>query len=76
MDSERAEVTFLISTKDGCHSVPEPVYVYICQLEAYIMNPKESKLMDVYGDRFKPRPKHRILSEPNGLKIEVVEHDE
>lgn len=33
-------------------SVSEEVYVYVRQLEAYIKNPKKSKLKEVYSDRF------------------------
>lgn len=30
--------------------VPEPVYVYVRQLEAYIKDPKQSKLLEVYSN--------------------------
>jgi len=35
------------------YEVPEDVYVYIKQLEAYIKHPKQSKLKQFYKDRFK-----------------------
>lgn len=33
--------------------VPEEVYIYIRQLEAYIKHPDLSKLKELYSDRFK-----------------------
>lgn len=41
--------------KDGkyeAYTVPDRVYIYIGQLEAYIRNPEQSKLKEVYKDRF------------------------
>jgi hypothetical protein len=32
--------------------VPQDVYIYIKQLEAYIHNPEASKLREVYHERF------------------------
>lgn len=40
-----------IQSKNGNHNsfqVPEPVYIYVKQLEAYIKNPKQSKLLEAY----------------------------
>lgn len=37
------------------HKVSKEVSTYIKQLELYIRYPKQSKLMSVYGDRFKER---------------------
>lgn len=42
-------------TKDGRYvadSVPERVYVYVKQLEAYIRYPNESRLKELYWERF------------------------
>jgi len=45
-----------VKNKDGIYQgfkVPEEIYNYIIQLECYILNPKESKLKEVYSERFK-----------------------
>ena len=36
------------------YEVPQEVYVYILQLEAYIRDPERSKLLEAYPDRFSP----------------------
>lgn len=35
------------------YEVPEEVYIYVCQLEAYINSPFQSKLLEAYPERFK-----------------------
>jgi len=42
-----------VKNKEGgykTYSVPQEVYIYILQLEAYIRNPTKSKLKEVYND--------------------------
>lgn len=50
-------VKYFISCKDkdgkiSRNKVSRDVYFYILQLEAYIKNPDESKLKEVYRERF------------------------
>tara|TARA_R110000851_G_scaffold290051_1_gene444207 strand:- start:1973 stop:2155 length:183 start_codon:yes stop_codon:yes gene_type:complete len=56
----------LISVKDRQggykhHKVPSEVYIYIKQLEAYINYPEESKLKELYVERFYDKPKQREI---------------
>lgn len=44
-----------VKNKNGIYQqfkVPEEVYVYVKQLEAYIKSPNKSKLKEVYHERF------------------------
>jgi len=38
-----------------CFQVPEEVYIYVLQLEAYIQHPEKSKLKEAYDFRFKKK---------------------
>jgi hypothetical protein len=52
--------TLAIKTKEGWDrfAVPKEVATYVKQLEGYIENPKESKLLSLYPNRFnKNKPK-------------------
>jgi len=45
-----------VKNKNGKYQsfkVPEEIHRYIIQLECYILNPKQSKLKEVYNERFK-----------------------
>jgi 23S rRNA maturation-related 3'-5' exoribonuclease YhaM len=51
------QTCLFISAKDKtgkykCYNIPEDVRTYIMQLEAYILNPSESKLLEKYPERF------------------------
>jgi hypothetical protein len=47
-----AKTSFMlrVNTKDGFKHVPvpEPVYIYVRQLENFIVAPEESKLLEAY----------------------------
>lgn len=52
---EKGKFFVSVKNKDGDFEhflVPEEIYIYVRQLEAYIMRPDESKLMEVYEERF------------------------
>lgn len=54
---DRMSVSYHISCKNKngeyqLYEVPYDIRMYILQLEAYITNPKESKLLEFYSDRF------------------------
>ena len=53
-------------TKDGRYvtdQVPERVYRYVRQLETYIKHPEESKIKEVYWERFGVETKPDPISE-------------
>ena len=55
---EGENMSYVICVKNGGtkkyehFEVPEQVYLYILQLEAYIRHPKKSKLREFYSDLF------------------------
>lgn len=56
-------------------SVPCEIYTYIKQLENYIKNPKQSKLKELYPERFKlkKRVKNTIIKDSTWSFIKALE---
>lgn len=53
------------------YEVPEEIYIYVKQLEAYINFPNESKLLEAYPDRFAVGT-NRLLCEQSADTGEIV----